>query len=96
MQRHPLIEVFGFPANDLSPEAERYRRLRLCPFNNKVPNCTKDKANDPLGVCSISERDGAYAITCPVRFRQDWLIAEDAAAFFFPEHTNWTLLPKYT
>ena len=29
-------------------------------------------------------------ITCPVRFRQDWLIAEDAARFFFPSETRWT------
>lgn len=69
----------------------RYRDKRLCPFNNKVPNCTKDKANDPLGVCSIFEGDGV-AITCPVRFREDWLIAEDAAAFFFPSNAKWTSL----
>jgi hypothetical protein len=23
-------------------------------------------------------------ITCPIRFRQNWIIADDAAAFFFP------------
>ncbi len=32
------------------------------------------------------------AITCPVRFREDWLIADDAAAFFFPSTANWTSL----
>ena len=90
LAQHPLAEVFGFPLST-SEEAQRYRRLRLCPFNNRVPNCTKDKVNDPLGVCSIY--DGSdIAITCPVRFRQNWVIAEDAANFFFPKGMKWTSL----
>ncbi|MFB2968189.1 NotI family restriction endonuclease [Aerosakkonema sp. BLCC-F183] len=93
MPKQPLAEVFGFPPDNLSPEAERYRRNRLCPYNNKVPSCTKDKANDPLGVCSVFEGN-EIAITCPIRFRQDWLIAEDAAFFFFPENTTWTSLTE--
>lgn len=91
---NPLAEVFGFPTNSFSPAAERHRRGKLCPYNNKVPNCTKDKALDPLGVCSIFENAGKVAITCPVRFRQDWLIAEDAARFFFPSGTAWTSLTE--
>lgn len=91
MSKQPMAEVFGFPIHNQSPEATRYRDKRLCPFNNKVPNCTKDKANDPLGVCSVLEGEGV-AITCPVRFREDWLIADDAAAFFFPPGAAWTSL----
>lgn len=91
MPKQPLAEVFGFPIDNQSPEAIRYREKRLCPFNNKVPNCTKDKANDPLGVCSVKEGEIA-TITCPVRFRQEWLIAEDAAGFFFPADARWTSL----
>ena len=93
MPSHPLAEVFGFPHDNLSQEASRYRRNRLCPFNNKVPNCTKDKADNPLGVCSIYDNDG-IVITCPIRFRDQWLIAEDAAAFFFPAGTTWTSLTE--
>ena len=89
MPQHPLAEVFGFPPDNFSPEAERHRKNRLCPFFNKVANCTKDKANDPLGVCSVYEGD-SMAITCPIRFRQGWLIADDAAAFFFPTGLKWT------
>ncbi|MBI4338841.1 MAG: hypothetical protein HY680_02675 [Chloroflexi bacterium] len=90
-KRHPLAEVFGFPTENLSQAAIRHRRNRLCPFNNRVPNCTKDKANDPLGVCSIY--DGSeVVITCPIRFREDWKIADDAAAFFFPRGAKWTSL----
>lgn len=91
---HPLAEVFGFPVSNVSEQAKRYRDNRLCPFNNRVPSCTKDKASDPLGVCSIFVDDGEIAVTCPVRFRQDWIIAEDAANFFFPSGTSWTSLTE--
>jgi len=90
---HPLAEVFGFPANNLSEDANRYRKLKLCPYNNKVPNCTKDKADNPLGVCSVFQ-EKHIAITCPIRFRQDWIIAEDAATFFFQEGATWTSLTE--
>ncbi len=83
MPRQPLAEVFGFPIDNQSGTAVRHRTETLCPFNNRVPECTKDKIADPLGVCSIHQGAGT-AITCPVRFKEDWIIAEDAAAFFFP------------
>ncbi len=91
MPNHPLAEVFGFPVTNQSKEAARYRKQRLCPFNNKVPNCTKDKAEDPLGVCTVYDGE-SLAVTCPIRLREDWLIAEDAARFFFPPRTQWTSL----
>ena len=91
--KHPLAEIFGFPPNDFSPTARRYRNARLCPFNNKIPNCTKDKAQDPLGVCSIWH-DKSLVITCPIRFRQDWRIADDAASFFFGAEASWTTLTE--
>ncbi|MEK6754962.1 MAG: NotI family restriction endonuclease [Bacteroidota bacterium] len=93
MSSNPLAEVFGFPINNRSAQAERYRKSKLCPFNNKVPSCTKDKANDPLGVCSIFEENQTI-ITCPVRFREDWLIAENAAQFFFKADVSWTSLAE--
>lgn len=77
----------------MSVAAKRYRAKRLCPFNNKVPNCTKDKAQDPLGVCSIFHGSEAV-ITCPIRFRQDWMIADDAADFFFSPDATWTTLTE--
>lgn len=93
MPRQPLAEVFGFPTDNMSTQANRSRAQRLCPFNNKSPNCTKDKINDPLGTCSIFH-DGQVTITCPIRFREDWLIAEDAARFFFPVDAHWSSLPE--
>ena len=52
--KHPLAEIFGFPYNDMSAAGNRHRTRRLCPFNNKIPNCNKDKAADPLGVSCLS------------------------------------------
>lgn len=95
MARQPLGEVFGYPIGDMSAEAVRHRSNRLCPFGNNVPNCTKDKANDPLGVCSVIHDDGMPpTATCPVRFREGWVIAEDAAKFFFPADAHWTSLTE--
>ena len=89
----PLAEVFGYLVSDQSKKAARYRSHRLCPFNNKVPNCTKDKAKNPLGVCSVFH-EGIPAITCPIRFREDWLITDDAASFFFPKNPAWSSLTE--
>jgi Restriction endonuclease NotI len=90
---HPLVEVFGYPTDNFSEEATRHRSKKLCPFNNKIPNCTKDKANDPLGTCCVSAGDGV-AVTCPIRFREDWIIADHSAEFFFPKNTKWTSLTE--
>jgi len=93
MLNNCLAEVFGFPPDNMTEEAERFRRDKLCPFHNKVPSRTKDKAVSPLGVCSIHAGD-SLAITCPIRFRQDWIIVKNAADFFFPPGTSWTSLQE--
>ncbi len=85
--------MFGHFFTPHAKKATRYRTHRLCPFNNKVPSCTKDKAKNPLGVCSIYHDDHPV-ITCPVRFREDWLIADDAASFFFDESATWSSLTE--
>ena len=89
----PLAEVFGFPTTNSTKEARRFRWNKLCPFNNRVPSCTKDKAKNPLGVCSIFS-DGYPVITCPVRFRDRWIIVEQASEFFFKEGTAWTSIAE--
>lgn len=93
MPKHPLAEVFGFPTDNLSDEAMRFKLNRLCPFNNSVPSCTKVSVRDPLGVCSVFGASG-ITITCPIRFRQDWLIATDAAEFFFATGSRWTSITE--
>jgi hypothetical protein len=94
MPAHPLVEVFGYPVTDMSQEAIRHRAGRLCPFHNSSGlNCTKDSKTDPLGVCTVNHKD-APAITCPVRFRQDFLIVHDAARFFFPHNPRYLALTE--
>ncbi len=93
MNSNPLAEVFGFPISNKSKKADNFRANKLCPYCNIVPNCTKDKAQDPLGVCSIFH-NGECVITCPVRFREDWTIIENAAKFAFPTGSKWTSLSE--
>lgn len=95
MPKQPLTEVFGFPVDNHSDLAMHYRAHRLCPYHNRVPSCTKARVKDPIGVCSIQTSTGT-AITCPVRFRQDWIITAHAAAFCFPPDTTWTALSEIT
>lgn len=90
---NPIAEVFGFPVFNDSERAAHYRENRLCPFHNRFPNCTKDKAENPLGVCSINHGDN-QVITCPTRFREDWMILRNAAEFVWPKGTRWTSLPE--
>ncbi len=85
----PLAEVFGFPIYNQSERAIRYRENKLCPFNNIVSNCTKNSIEFPLGVCSLNQKDKPVII-CPIRFREDWKIVSDAAAFIFDDKTTWT------
>jgi hypothetical protein len=85
----PLAEVFGFTIENQSERAQRYRKDKLCPFNNIVSNCTKNSIELPLGVCSLYHRDKAVII-CPIRFREDWKIVSDAASFIFNGTTTWT------
>jgi hypothetical protein len=94
MPANPLLEVFGYPVTNMSPDAVNHRQGRLCPFHNSSGiNCTKNSAEKPLGVCTIRHDDGV-AITCPIRFRQDFLIVADAARFFFPAGQRYIVLTE--
>ena len=90
---NPIAEVFGFPITNQEENAVYYRENRLCPYHNRFPNCTKDKADDPLGVCSVYHGDNKV-ITCPSRFREEWKILHNAASFVWPKGTKWTSLPE--
>nr|MDQ3328285.1 hypothetical protein [Chloroflexota bacterium] len=86
-----MAEVFGFPITNGTAEALRVQSSRLCPFHNRVPSCTKSSATNPIGVCSVFHGQ-QVTITCPVRFRQDFIVLSDAAEFFFPSNSSWTSL----
>ena len=90
---NPIEEVFGFPVSNDTETAQYYRDNRLCPYHNRFPNCTKDKADNPLGVCCVNY-NSEKIITCPTRFREDWIILRNAAEFVWPRGTKWTSLPE--
>jgi hypothetical protein len=85
----PLGEVFGFPIDNETERAKRYRSNKLCPYNNIISNCTKNSIEFPLGVCSLNHRS-KQVIICPIRFREDWTIISDAASFIFDKKSAWT------
>lgn len=87
--KQPLAEVFGFPIENRTDRANRYRENKLCPFNNIVSNCTKNSVEFPLGVCSLIHKNKPVII-CPVRFREDWKIISDVADFIFEKGAAWT------
>jgi Restriction endonuclease NotI len=91
---NPLGEIFGFLPLAQSERAMLHRAHSLCPFNNKSPNCTKDKIDNPIGVCSVTTQQHGHVITCPYRFRQDWKILYKAAELFFPKSSKWTAIPE--
>lgn len=92
--QNPLAEIFGFPISNKSARALHYQENRLCPFNNIVPSCTKVSEVDPLGVCSLFDRDGEPTVVCPTRFKQDYLITAAAARFFFQPGAKWVAMPE--
>lgn len=93
MPKQPLAEVFGYPISNVSRHATLVREETLCPYNNKVPECTKNSKKNPLGVCSTFDA-GKPTIICPIRFREDWLIERDAAEFFFGKGAKYRRLSE--
>ena len=93
MPNNPLAEICGFPITNSTSTAVSHREGLLCPFHNVCPNCTKDKADNPLAVCSVNY-NGHAVITCPVRYREDWIILKNAVKFVWPDGGRWTTLPE--
>lgn len=91
--KHPIYEVFGYPFHDESEEAQKARREKLCPFQTPDTKCRKVSISNPLGVCSVADGT-SHAITCPTRFKENWVIEEHAASFFFPKDAVVKRLPE--
>lgn len=91
--KNPLAEIFGYVISNTDQKVIKLRKKKICPFKNKFKKCTKDKLDNPLGVCSIYSHNDT-AIICPVRFKENWVIAKDAAKFFFPDKSNWKIIPE--
>lgn len=89
----PLCEVFGFPVNSLIDPAVYSRAGKLCPYHNVVPECTKDKKANPLGVCSMWD-NGLPVILCPIRFTQNYQVIQDTAPFLLAKNKQYSFVSE--
>jgi len=86
-----VAEIFGYSVNDQSTAAWKARNARHCRFRNSA--CTKDKKDDPLGICSLTDGVAAAAI-CPVRYLDGDRLFSDAAKLAFGEGVQFGVFPE--
>lgn len=79
--RYPA-EVFGFPVENRSAEAEAVRQQHQCPFVNAPCSKKSRLVSYPMGVCSAHVNGHAVAI-CPRRFLEGQTIFRDIAQDYF-------------
>ena len=92
-------EIFGYPIDDKTDEAQRIRKKHWCPFMDS--RCDKDSRliKYPFGVCSVEVRGGINA-TCPHRFEEPGSInrvpriLEDIALHYFGGFDNIVPFPE--
>lgn len=87
-QRHYPAEIFGYPIENKSAEAENIRKKYLCPFNDHKCSKLSRLINYPMGVCSTWWSDNAPIAICPKRFLQDKTIFINAANHVFGDTNN--------
>lgn len=90
----PIVEVFGFPHDNDSPEATCCRAEHHCPFIDAL--CIKGGHDVPipLGTCTVTSKYGPI-ITCPKRFYADtYAVVDQVAAHLFEDVTNVVKIPE--
>jgi hypothetical protein len=90
----PIVEVFGFPYGNESPEAVRCRSQYRCPFIGA--RCVKGghDIDIPLGTCGVHSKYGPI-ITCPQRFYgDDYRLLDQVATHLVGESTNTVRIPE--
>lgn len=86
-------EIFGFPPDNMSPEAQHSRQRHWCPFVNKICNKNSRLIDFPFGVCSVQHRNESKSI-CPRRFEEQGSIEsvsgvlENIALHYFGDFNN--------
>lgn len=86
-------EMFGFPPDNCSPEAEKARQRYWCPFMDR--RCSKQSRllEFPFGACSVRHGDEICAI-CPCRFEERGSLGatakvlEELARHYFGDTNN--------
>lgn len=83
-RKHYPAEIFGFPVENKSEEAENIRRNHICPFNNNN-KCSKQSRllTYPMGVCSTWWPNNSPIAICPKRLLQDKTIFINVANHVF-------------
>ncbi len=86
-------EIFGYPLQNESKEAQTTREHHWCPFADEVCNKRSGLLKYPFGVCSVEHHSELHAI-CPRRFREVGNIAgisrvlEDVTRHYFGDFDN--------
>jgi hypothetical protein len=92
-------EIFGYPIENLSKEAQDVRAKHWCPFMNRRCNKKSRLIDFPFGVCSVKYRGGIHTI-CPRRFEERGTIEgvskvlEDIALHYFGDLDNTIAFPE--
>lgn len=92
-------EIFGYPVENRSAEAEQARSKHWCRFANAPCNKTSRLIDYPFGVCSVEHR-GEICAVCPRRFEEAGTVAgipevlSDIAQHYFGDHNNVILFPE--
>jgi hypothetical protein len=94
---HPA-EIFGYFANDTSPEAFQARKEHWCRFAGKLCNKKSRLIDYPFGVCTVLQGDALFTV-CPRRFEEKGtidipLVLENIALHYFGELNNLMLFSE--
>lgn len=93
-RRHYPAEIFGYPPENKSDEANINRQKYLCPFANVI--CSKESRllSYPMGICSVWWPNNNPIATCPNRFLENKKIFLHAAKYAFRTNNNILLFPE--
>jgi len=96
---HRPAEIFGYPMDNASEEAQQIRERHWCPFVNDRCNKKSRLIDYPFGVCS-AEHHGRINTICPRRFEEQGSIEgiprvlEDIAVHYFGGFNNVIHFPE--
>jgi len=86
MAKHPA-EVFGYPVDVSSVQAQDARQRHWCPFVEEECNKASRLISYPMGVCSVQYANHIIALS-PRRFLQDRIVFREIAYHYFGSHSD--------
>jgi len=70
-KKHYPAEIFGYPIENISKDAQDYRIKYLCPFTDEQCSKLSRLINYPMGICSVWWPDNNPIAICPEHFLQN-------------------------